>query len=194
MNNSTYEFSESCHMYESSYEYFVIHMHNLTYEQLELYKDSYTWHDCEKCPAVHLQCFAVCCTVLHSSYSNVWFVHVTWLVASELFICVIHICDTTFKNALLCTCSVLHYVAVCCTRVMHMCDSYMWHDSEECPAPNLQCVALCCTVLHSSYSLVWFTYVTWLMCMCDMTHSCMWHDSFTCVTWLFHICDTTHVW
>jgi len=34
--------------------------------------------------------------------------------------------------------------------------------------------------------------VTWLIHMCDMTQSYVWHDSFTCVTWLIHICDMTH--
>ena len=32
----------------------------------------------------------------------------------------------------------------------------------------------------------------WLINMCVMTHSYVWHESFTCVTWLIHICDTTH--
>ena len=38
--------------------------------------------------------------------------------------------------------------------------------------------------------------VTWLIHMCDMTHSYVWHDSFICVTWLIHMCDMTHpyVW
>jgi len=38
--------------------------------------------------------------------------------------------------------------------------------------------------------------VTWLIYMCDMTHSYVWHDSFICVTWLIHMCDMTHsyVW
>jgi len=32
--------------------------------------------------------------------------------------------------------------------------------------------------------------------MCDMTPSHVWNDSFICVTWLIHICDMTHsyVW
>jgi len=41
--------------------------------------------------------------------------------------------------------------------------------------------------------------VTWLIHMCDMTHSCVWHDSFMrvtysfiCLTWLIHMCDVTH--
>jgi len=29
--------------------------------------------------------------------------------------------------------------------------------------------------------------VTWLIHMCDMTHSYVWHDSFICVTWLIHM-------
>jgi len=38
-----------------------------------------------------------------------------------------------------------------------------------------------------------FICVTWLIHMCDMTHSYVWHDSFicvTCVTWLIHVCKT----
>jgi len=31
-----------------------------------------------------------------------------------------------------------------------------------------------------------FMCVTWLIHMCDMTHSYVWHDSFICVTWLIH--------
>ena len=52
------------------------------------------------------------------------------------------------------------------------------------------------------------THVTWLIPICDMTHSYvwhdvsyihilpMWHDSFLHVTWLIRICDMTHsyVW
>jgi len=38
--------------------------------------------------------------------------------------------------------------------------------------------------------------VTWLIRVCDMTHSCVWHDSFVCVTWIIRVCDMTHwcVW
>ena len=38
--------------------------------------------------------------------------------------------------------------------------------------------------------------VTWLIHMCDMTRSYVWHDSFICVTWLIHMRNMTHsyVW
>jgi len=38
--------------------------------------------------------------------------------------------------------------------------------------------------------------VAWLLHMCDMTHSYVWHDSFLGVTWLIHMCDMTYsyVW
>ena len=32
---------------------------------------------------------------------------------------------------------------------------------------------------------------TWLICMCNMTHSYVWHSLFICVTWLILTCDTT---
>jgi len=58
---------------------------------------------------------------------------------------------------------------VCLTRLTHL-YRYVWHDS--------------------------FTCVTWLIHMCDMTHSYVWQDSLICMTWLIHMCDTTHsyVW
>ena len=53
-----------------------------------------------------------------------------------------------------------------------------------------------CDVTHS---YVWhdaFICVTWLIHMCDMTPSYVWHDSLICATWLIHMCDITHsyVW
>ena len=33
---------------------------------------------------------------------------------------------------------------------------------------------------------------SWIIQMCDMTHSYVSHDSFICVTWLIHTCDMTH--
>jgi len=38
--------------------------------------------------------------------------------------------------------------------------------------------------------------VTWIVYVCDMTLSYVWHDSFICATRLIHMCDMTHsyVW
>jgi len=47
---------------------------------------------------------------------------------------------------------------------------------------------------HSAYACVWhdsFMCVTWLIHVCDVTHSCVWRDSFMCVTWLIHACAVT---
>jgi len=55
------------------------------------------------------------------------------------------------------------------------------------------CVSLCvCRVVgHDS-----FTCLTWLIHMCEMTHSYVWHDSFIHITTLSHMCDTTcsNIW
>ena len=68
------------------------------------------------------------------------------------------------------------------------------------------CHFLFAHVCEMTHSCVWhdlfilwhdlFICVTWLIYMCDMTHSYVWHDSFMCVTWLIHMCDMTHsnVW
>ena len=52
-----------------------------------------------------------------------------------------------------------------------------------------------------------FTCVTWLINMCDMTHSYVWHDfirmiwlvhlcdmNYSCVAWLIPMCDMTHAY
>jgi len=57
----------------------------------------------------------------------------------------------------------------------------MSHTFHMCGHDSFTCVAM-------THSYEW----PWLIHICDMTHSHMWHDSFTCVTWLIHICDMTH--
>ena len=49
-----------------------------------------------------------------------------------------------------------------------------------------------CDMTHSHVWHDWFTCVTWLIHICDMTHSYVWHDAFTWVTWLIHMCDMKH--
>jgi len=59
---------------------------------------------------------------------------------------------------------------------------YVWHDSLY--------------AQHDSFIGVWYELFicgTWLVHMCDMTHSCAWYDdAFKCVTWLIHIRGMTH--
>jgi len=67
---------------------------------------------------------------------------------------------------------------------------YMWRDVSI-------CAHICSYVWHDSSA-----YVTWLVHMCDMTHSYvarridMRTHLFICVTWLIRMCDVTrsHVW
>jgi len=64
------------------------------------------------------------------------------------------------------------------------------------------CVKWLIHVCHVTHSYVWhdsFTYVTclivcvtWFIHMRDMTDLCVSCDSLICVTWLIHICDMTH--
>jgi len=49
-----------------------------------------------------------------------------------------------------------------------------------------------CDMTHSYEWLDSFICVTWLIHMSDLTHSYVWHDSFIWVTWLIHECDMTH--
>ena len=61
------------------------------------------------------------------------------------------------------------------------------------------CVTWLIHVCDMTHSCVWhdsFMCVTWLIHVWDMIHSCVWHDPFMCVTWLIHVCDMTHscVW
>jgi len=45
-----------------------------------------------------------------------------------------------------------------------------------------------------SRSLVIFTCVTWLVYICAMIRSYVWHDLFIRVTWLIHLCDMTYLY
>ena len=56
------------------------------------------------------------------------------------------------------------------------------------------CVTWLIHMCDMAHSYVWhdpFICVTWPIHMCDMTHSYVWHDPFICVTWPIHMCDTT---
>jgi len=57
---------------------------------------------------------------------------------------------------------------------------HVWHDGVT-----------CVTRFIHMWKHNLFTCATWLIHMCDMTHSYVRHDSFICATWLIHMCDMT---
>jgi len=68
----------------------------------------------------------------------------------------------------------------------------VWHDS-------FICVTWLIPMCDMTHSYVWhdaIICVTWRIHMCEMTHSYVWHDSIICVTWRIHMCDMSHsyVW
>ena len=78
-----------------------------------------------------------------------------------------------------CVCSVRAGVRECVSVCVFVCVYVL-----RCFAVSLACGA---PLIRDS-----FVCVTWLMRVCDMTHSFMGHDSFLCVTWLIHMCAVTH--
>jgi len=93
---------------------------------------------------------------------------------------------------------------ICVTWLIHMrviTHSHVWHDGflvVRSPLAHLRVVMwlsiyvmwlfISDAIILLDYLYVWhdsFTRVTWLIHMCDMTHSYACHDSFTCVAWWF---------
>jgi len=68
------------------------------------------------------------------------------------------------------------YVAIYMTLLIHT-----WHDSSMCDMTHLYMIT------H-----LYVLYVTWLVRLCDVTHSYVWHASFICVIW--HACATCVTW
>jgi len=124
------------------------------------------------------------------THSCVWhdtFTCVTWLI---------YMCDMTHSCR-------RRDSFICVTWLIHMCDmthSYVWHDSfirvtwlipcmwhdtfihmnESAQTNLLRNTPVSLYACHMST----IKCVTWLVHMCDMTHSYVWHDSFIRVTWL----------
>ena len=76
--------------------------------------------------------------------------------------------------------------------------SRVWHDSFVSSRSGRSCRTMTwlihmCDMAHSYVYHDSFMCVTRLIHMCDMTHSYVWHDSFICVTWLIHVCGMTPV-
>jgi len=74
----------------------------------------------------------------------------------------------------------------------HMCsyhDSFMCSSNHQDSTSSYEHMKEWWNMSSSNHST--FIRVTWLIHMCDMTHSYVCHDSFICVTWLIHMCDKT---
>jgi len=76
--------------------------------------------------------------------------------------------------------------------------SHMWMSHVTYDISSSSCGY--CLFKTQSYVIclihVWhdsFTCVTWLIHVCDITHSHVWHYSFTCETWLIHMCDIDNI-
>ena len=125
----------------------------------------------------------------------------------------ITVCCSLLQRAAVC-CGVLQCVTVCCRLLQcvavyysvlqrqkltpkdsfHSCHSFRAHDRCGFGAACHMWDMTRLRVGHNS-----FTCGTWLIHMCDMTHSYVdkphsqvGHDSFICGTWLIHLCDMTH--
>jgi len=80
----------------------------------------------------------------------------------------------------------------------------MWHTSVDtrvrhswsvvCEIDRYICVTWLIQMCYMTHSYVWHD--SFIRLKCDMTHSYVWHDSFIRVTGLIHMCDRTHsyVW
>jgi len=170
-----------------------------------------------QCVAVHcsvLQCVAVHCSVLQCVV-----VHCSVLQCVAVHCSVLQ-CVAVHCSVLQCVavhCSVLQCVAVyrsqsqCVLLCAAVCCSALQCVAVRCSA--LQCVAVCCSVLqcvavrygdlqcvavhwkhHSNGRHDSFTSATWLIHMCDMTHSHVWHDWYPAQIELLVLNRSTESW
>jgi len=162
---------------------------------------SYMWHDSSiflleetQLPALHMW---------HDS-----FICVTWLirmcrmthsyVSHDSFICMIwliHMCGMTHSYA-------QHDSFILCIEEPQQATLHMWHDSFICATWLNHTLHRGAPTAHpfrnspTRILLLHFPAQTrdmtrsWLICICDMTHSCVCHDSYTHslrATWLIHV-------
>ena len=107
----------------------------------------------------------VCVTWLQNDPS----ICVAWLMY-DLFICVAHL-----------------YVWLVCMWHTDWCmtDSYQWHDSLICVTRRIH------NTTYASHDS--FLCVPWLIHVCAMTHSHVWHDAFT-TQLIRHMTVVSHIW
>jgi len=155
--------------------------------------NSYAWHDSFMCVTWHVHvCVAwlirMCDTRLihmrdtHSYVRHDSFVRATWFIRT---------CDMIHSyvrhDSFVCVTCLIREQRVCKIFALesgtsHVRRNHVTYTNESCHAYA--------SVISGAMSHIWPQ--IWLLHMCDMTHSYVWHDSFICVTWLIHKRDMTH--
>ena len=87
--------------------------------------------------------------------------------------------------------------STCVTCHIHMYDmTHVWHDAFVCVCHDASiCVTWLIHICDMSQSYVWhdswISYMAHKLFMCNITHSYVRNDSSTCMTWPIHMCDMT---
>jgi len=181
-----------------------IHMRDMTH--------SYVWCDSFLCVTwlVHM------CDVTRSFVWRDSFICVTWLIRMPSQVHA-YVCDDwsyLWRDSF-----------ICVTWLIDTCHSHVWQGSRsfmgECKHSSTRrhrplnlfislkwpiymcnvtrCICVAGLALICRRVFPWndlFTRITWLVHMCDVTHSYVWRNSFIRVTWFIHMCDVSHscVW
>jgi len=180
--------SESCHT-------FFVHTCDMTHSKSHMIR-SYVWHDSvtqdSLAPVTHT--WSEWVMPRHVTLAFVSCIHVTWLTHSGLT----RSCHTYLERVTWLTHMGLTHMGL--TRSCHtylervsrvtschimshsrLSRAYVWHQAH--------CDALICVT-----RLIHMCEMKWLIHMCDMTHSYVWHDLYIRVMWLTHsdhMCDMT---
>jgi len=148
------------------------------------------------------------CDMTHSYVRLGSFICVTWLMTNAhdyISLVLVDLLPTdVFDNAWLMWHMTPSYVwrdsFMCVIPLTHTWDlahAYVWHDSWLMPTSDWYWwthYPLIYLIMHHLIDITQdsFTCVTWLIHVCDSTHSYVWLGSCICVTWLIHMCDMTH--
>jgi len=146
-----------------------------------VWRDSYSW----TCASLHLHCASFrSCNVCHSRDLFIYVRHDLYIyVRHDLFIYVRH--DLFIY--------VRHDLFIYVRHDLFICEAFDVNHSHMCDVTHNLQQARHRTSITSCSAHVPFICVTWLIHMCDMTHSYVWHDSFICVTCPIRECDVTHL-
>jgi len=139
------------------------------------------------------------CVMNHSCVWGESFMYVRWIIViRNIDVCNVAIRDVDIRNVGIHTFISATFIFATCNsqgRKAHVSSwrapSCVWHDSFMCVNDSLVCVTCDltgCNVSHISMNYVDATSITPL----HLSRSCVWHDSFMCVTWLIHVCNMTH--